>query len=189
MKKLSVKFRDSSSRGWFAYELYNQMHKNKNIWVITNDLGYHVLDFIKRDFPERFINVGAAEQAMIGIAVGLALQNKIPVVYSITTFLLYRPFETIRNYLHHEKIPVRLVGAGRDKDYEHEGISHWAEEDKKIMQILSNIEARWPNTNEEITTLVAEMVNQDKPWYINLRRAKGDTVKKQTKRLKRGNQL
>lgn len=178
MKKLPVKFRYSSSRGIFAYELYNQMLKNNDIWVITNDLGYHVLDFIKRDFPERFINVGAAEQSMIGIAIGLALQNKIPFVYSITSFLIYRPFETIRNYMHHEKIPIRLVGVGRDKDYEHEGISHWAEEDKKIMQILNNIEARWPDSNEEIPALVEEMVNKDKPWYINLQRKKGDTMKK-----------
>lgn len=170
MKKLSTRFRHDSLRGWFAYELYNQMLKNPDIWVITGDMGYKMLDFIRRDFPERFINVGAAEQAMIGVAIGLALQNKISFVYSITPFLLYRPFEAIRNYIHHEKIPVRLVGSGRNKDYEHDGISHWAKEDKKIMSVLSNIEARWPDENKEMPTLVEEMVNIDKPWYINLRR-------------------
>lgn len=170
MKKLPIKFRHNSQRGWFAYELYNQMCENKNIYLITGDLGYHVLDFIKRDFPDRFINVGAAEQAMMGIAVGLALKNKIPIVYSITTFLLYRPFETIRNYLHYEKIPVRLVGSGRNKDYQHEGISHWAEEDKKIMKILNNIDSRWPDKNEEIVALVKEMITKDRPWYVNLQR-------------------
>jgi transketolase len=51
------------------------------------------------------------------------------VVYSITPFVLYRPFEWIRNYLDHEKIPVKLVGGGRDKDYGYLGFSHWAEED------------------------------------------------------------
>lgn len=178
MRMLSVKHRGSAPRSWFAYELYRHMFKNKNIWVITNDLGYHVLDFIKKDFPERFINVGAAEQAMVGIAAGLALQNKIPFVYSITSFLIYRPFETIRNYLHYEKIPVRLVGAARDREYEHEGISHWAEEDRDVMKILNNIEARWPDENEEITQIVKEMVNINKPWYLNLRRSKGDTTKK-----------
>lgn len=170
MKKLATKYRHDSFRGWFAYELYNQMSKNPNIWVITGDLGYKMLDFIKRDFPDRFINVGAAEQAMIGIAVGLALQNKIPVVYSITTFLIYRPFETIRNYLHYEKIPVKLIGSGRNKDYKHDGISHWAEEDKQIMSVLSNIEARWPETKGEMHQLVKDMIDETKPWYINLRR-------------------
>ncbi len=170
MKKLSVKFRHNSQRGYFAYELYNQMVKNKNIWVITGDLGYHVLDFIKRDFPERFINAGASEQAMVGIGVGLALQNKIPIVYSITTFLLYRSFETIRNYINHEKISVKLVGSGRDKNYEHEGFSHWSKEDRKVMKILSNIKSHWPESNEELPELIAEMINQDKPWYLNLKR-------------------
>lgn len=170
MKKLSLKYRHNSQRGWFAYELYNQMLKNHNIWVIVGDLGYKMFDFIRRDFPDRFINVGSAEQSMVGIAIGLALQNKIPFVYSITPFLLYRPFETLRNYAHHENIPIRLVGSGRNKDYKHDGISHWAEEDKKIMSVLNNIEANWPDENKEIPVLVEEMVNIDKPWYINLRR-------------------
>ncbi|MDO8573475.1 MAG: hypothetical protein Q7R77_01865 [Candidatus Daviesbacteria bacterium] len=170
IKRLPLKYRHDSLRGWFAYELYNQMLKNHNIWVITGDLGYKMFDFIKRDFPERFINVGAAEQAMIGVAIGLALQNKIPFVYSITPFLIYRPFETLRNYLHHESIPVRLVGSGRNKDYKHDGISHWAQEDKAVMSILNNIESKWPNTKEEISALVEKMVNESKPWYINLRR-------------------
>lgn len=170
MKKLSTKFRHNSQRGWFVYELYNQMLKNNNIWVVVGDLGYKMFDFIRRDFSNRFINVGSAEQAMIGIAIGLALQNKIPFVYSITPFLIYRPFETLRNYLHHEKIAIRMVASGRNKDYRHDGISHWAQEDKKLMSILKNIEARWPQTNEEIPRLVREMVNIDKPWYINLRR-------------------
>lgn len=177
MKKLPVKFRNDSIRGWCVYEIYNQMLKNRNIWVITGDLGYHVLDLIRRDFPDRFINAGAAEQSMMGIAVGLALQNKIPFVYSITSFLLYRPFETIRNYLHHEKIPVKLIGVARNRDYEEEGISHWAEEDKQVMSIFTNIESRWPETKEEVSQLIKEMVKNKKPYYINLQREKGDTVK------------
>ena len=97
-------------------------------------------------------------------------KNKIPIVYSITTFLLYRPFETIRNYLHYENIPVKLIGSGRDKDYIHDGISHWAQEDKKIMSILNNIKSYWPNNLEEIDTLVNKMIKDKKPYYINLKR-------------------
>lgn len=170
MKKLSPKLRHNSQRGWFAYELYNQMIKNPNIWVVTGDLGYKMFDFIRRDFPDRFINVGAAEQSMIGIAIGLALRNKIPFVYSITPFLIYRPFEALRNYLHYENIPIKLVGGGRGQDYKHDGISHWADEDKEIMSILKNIQSRWPEEKEEIPALIKEMVNINKPWYINLRR-------------------
>lgn len=170
IKPLPRKFRHDSLRGWFAFELYNQMAIDENIWVLTGDLGYKMLDFIKRDFPERFLNVGSAEQAMIDIAVGLALKGKKPFVYSITTFLLRRPYEALYLYLHTEGIPVRLIGAGRDRDYALYGISHWSNDDKDIMNILKNIESRWPTEKKEIPNLVKQMVNVKKPWYINLSR-------------------
>ena len=161
-----------SMRGWFAYELYYQMKKNKNIWLIVGDLGYKVFDSHFKDFPKRTINAGAAEQSMIGISVGLALENKIPFCYSITPFLLYRPFETIRNYLNHEKIPVKLIGSGRNKDYKHDGFSHWAEEDIFIPKLIPNIECFWPSKKEQISSIMEEIINNNNPVYLNLRRCK-----------------
>ena len=157
-------------RRCFVNILHEKMRVNKKIWVVTADLGYKMWDEIKIDYPDRFINVGAAEQAMIGLGVGLALEGKIPFVYSITPFLLYRPFETIRNYINNEKIPVKLIGAGRNCDYCHDGFSHWCEEDKEIMKILSNIKPRWPEENSEIKGLIEEMLENGKPYYINLRK-------------------
>ena len=162
--------RHDSQRGWFAYELYQQMRRDDDIWVITGDLGYGMLDNIRDTFRDRFVNCGASEQAMMGIACGLALEGKKPFVYSITTFLLYRPFETIRNYINNEGIPVRLVGSGRDKDYVHDGFSHWSEDAGEILGCLPNINTLWPAEKEEIPNLVAQMVKEDKPWFISLRR-------------------
>ncbi len=162
--------RHDSIRGWFAFELYNQMARNENIWVLTGDVGYRMLDRIKDDFPERFLNCGASEQAMLGIGIGLAQEGKIPFVYSITPFLLFRPFETIRNYVHREQAPVRLVGSGTGRDYVHDGYSHWPEEERAILRILNNIEAHWPDDKSVIPMLVERMVTENKPWYLNLRR-------------------
>lgn len=170
MKVLGTKHRYSNMKGWFAYELYKQMAKNKKIWVIVGDLGYKMFDYIRRDFPDRFINVGASEQTMIGVSIGLALEGKIPIVYTITPFLLYRPFETIRNYINYERIPVKLIGAGRGKNYFDHGFCHWAQEDKKVMRIFKNIESSWPNKLDEIPNLVRKIIKSDKPWYINLKR-------------------
>jgi transketolase len=170
MKNLDIEYRHDSMRGWFAYELYRHMAQDERIWLVVGDLGYKAFDYIKRDFPNRFLNCGAAEQAMMGIATGLALNGKLPFVYSITTFLLYRPFETIRNYINHEKIPVKLIGAGRYRDYAHDGFSHWAEEDKEVLRIFNNIEALWPENKEEMPKIVEKMIKDNKPWYINLRR-------------------
>ena len=157
-------------RAFFAQCIYEKMKKNKNIYVVVNDLGYKMWDKIRKDFPDKFINVGAAEQTLIGVAVGLALSGKTPIVYSITTFLLYRPFETIRNYINYEKIPVKLVGSGRNKEYAHDGISHWAEEDKKVMKIFTNIKSYWPEDIKEVEKLVNKMLKDNKPYYINLKR-------------------
>lgn len=167
MKKTSIY---PSIRGHFAYYLHKQMSKNNNIYLITGDLGYKMWDKIREDFPERFINAGASEQAMMGLAVGLALEGKIPFVYSITTFLLYRPFETIRNYINYEKIPVRLVGSGRERDYLHDGISHWPEEEQQIMKIFKNIKSLRPEKIEEIPALIKKIVRINRPWYVNLKR-------------------
>ena len=170
MKKFDLKNRHESMRGWFAHELYRQMAKNPKIILVVGDFGYKVFDYIQRDFPERFINAGASEQAMIGIAVGMALIGKIPVAYTVSSFLLYRPFETIRNYLHYENIPVKLIGSGRNKDYFDHGLCHWSEEDKKVMKIFKNIDAKWPENLDEIPGLVDDMIKSNKPWYVNLRR-------------------
>ncbi len=133
-------------------------------------VGYGVFDKIRRDFPERFVNTAAAEQSMIGISVGLAIEGKIPVVYTITPFLLYRPFETIRNYLNRDGIPVKLIGSGRDRDYGHDGFSHYAEEDRRVMQIFSGIEAYWPETREEIPKILDRILASSRPCYLNLRK-------------------
>ena len=128
----------------FASFLHSEMSYNENIVLITGDLGYGLWDKIKIDYPDRFYNVMSSEQLMLGAAVGLAMENFIPIVYSITPFTIYRPFELLRNYLHHENIPVKIVGGGRDKDYGYLGFSHWAEEDIKILSTLENIKLYKP---------------------------------------------
>ena len=154
----------------FADELHAHMKRNNKIVVLTADLGYRVWDQIHIDYPDRFFSVGAGEQALIGIAIGMALEGKIPIVFSITPFLLYRPFETIRNYLNKEKIPVKLVGSGRNKEYQHDGFSHWSEEDKRVMKIFSHITSVWPKTADAVSNLFPAMIYDNKPWYINLKR-------------------
>jgi transketolase len=145
-----------------------EMKLNPNIWVLLGDVGYGVWDEARRLFPDRVLNMGAAEQSMMGVAVGLAAAGKIPVVYTITPFLLYRPFETVRNYLHHEQVPVKLVGSGRGRDYAKHGFSHWAEEDADVMKVLSNINPYWPNSEAEMEKIFAEFINQPCPAYLNL---------------------
>jgi transketolase len=157
-------------RKYFSTKLHEEMAANEEIILIVGDLGYGLWDRIRIDFSDRFYNVGSAEQLMVGSAIGLAMEGKTPVVYSITPFLLYRPFELIRNYLDHEKIPVKLVGGGRDKDYGYLGFSHWAHDDKTIMKSFKNVKTYHPKDEKELDKKFNKFINSKKPCYINLKR-------------------
>ena len=152
----------------FSELLHKEMKSNRKIVLITGDLGYGLWDKIKLDFPDRFYNVGSAEQLMVGIGVGLSMEGYIPILYSITPFLLYRPFELIRNYINHEKIPVKLVGGGRDKDYGYLGFSHWGHDDKQIMSCFPNIVTKHPETENIMESYFHKFINDYKPYYLNL---------------------
>ena len=80
-----------SMRAKFAYEIHLRMTTEERIFVVTGDLGYKMWDQVKRDFPDRFINVGAAEQVLVGVSVGLALRGKIPFALLILEILIRPP--------------------------------------------------------------------------------------------------
>lgn len=154
----------------FKDELFEYMAKDPRIWVVTGDLGYGMFDRIRDTYPERFINTGAAETSMMDIAVGLSLEGKIPFVYSITPFLLYRPFEAIRTYINHEKLNVKLIGGGRDSDYKHDGFSHYAGDDYLFMENFKYITSVWPEDVKEMKLWLKRAIASDRPFYINLKR-------------------
>ena len=154
----------------FADRLHLEMRKNKDIVVLTGDLGYGLWDRIRIDYQDRFFNVGSSEQLMMGMASGFAMEGKIPVVYSITPFLLYRPFEFVRNYVNHEKLPVKLIGGGRDRDYGYLGFSHWAEEDKQIMKNFKNIKMVHPSNVDVMNDNFKYVIDKKTPLYMNLKR-------------------
>ena len=152
----------------FFQLLAEEMAINKEIILLTADLGYGLLDNIRDTYPNRFYNVGSSEQLMIGCAAGFALEKKIPICYSITPFLLYRPFEFIRNYMQFENLPIKLAGGGRDKDYGHLGYTHWAEDDLNILNAFSNIQKMKPATEIELQLDFKNFLYNNQPSYINL---------------------
>jgi transketolase len=158
-------------RKLFAKTVLEEMSVNPNIILITADMGYGLWDDVKNTYPKNFFNVGSAEQLMIGCAGGFALEGKIPICYSITPFAIYRPFEFIRNLMNIEKLPIKIAGGGRDKDYGYLGFTHWAEEDMSILSILHNIKNLKPSkdfSEEILCDLFKITINSPYPSYINL---------------------
>lgn len=100
------------TRRMFFRALTLAARENDNLVFLTGDLGYNFMEPFAQEFPDRFINCGIAEQNMVGVAAGLALAGKKPVVYSNSIFLLYRAGEQIRSDIVYPKLPVTLVGTG-----------------------------------------------------------------------------
>lgn len=150
--------------------LFKEMKTNKDIYMIFIDLGWPRVDEFLHEFPDRAITVGAAEQTALDIAVGLAYENKIPFVYTITPFL-FRGFETIRTYIDHDNLNVKLIGAGRDEDYSFDhGFSHDAKDTEKIFNLFENITQIWPTDKIEIETMVQAMIKNKRPEFLSLGR-------------------
>ena len=88
----------------------------------------------------------------------------------MTPFILYRPFEFIRNYVDYESIPVKLIGSGRNKDYDWLGWSHWATDDVEHTNGFKNILKYWPKDADEMKVQFNEILLNKKPVYLNLSR-------------------
>lgn len=154
----------------FSQALEQRMEKDESIHLVTGDLGFGMFDSIEKRFPDRFHNVGSAEQLMMLTAIGLSLSGKKPITYTISPFY-WRCAEQIRNYCMHEGVKVLMVGSGRHKDYAHDGFSHDATDIENLFSALK-IGVMFPY---EATDAILELDyyledGQRAPWFLNLKR-------------------
>src|SRR3954454_19018313 len=126
-------------RATFVRTLCELADRDPRVVFMTGDLGYTVVEPFAERHPDRFFNVGVAEQNMVGLATGLAEAGFIPFVYSIATFATLRPYEFIRNGPVKHRLPVRIAGVGGGFDYGPDGTSHHALEDIAITRALPGL--------------------------------------------------
>ncbi|OGK24596.1 hypothetical protein A3D76_00525, partial [Candidatus Roizmanbacteria bacterium RIFCSPHIGHO2_02_FULL_37_9b] len=149
-------------------QVYKLMKKDKNIYFLAGDLGYTAVEQIEKDFPERFINVGVAEQNMLGIASGLALSGKKVYVYSIISFLIMRSYEQIRNDICFHDLDVTLLGIGGGMSYGYLSSTHFALEDIAIMRVLPNMSIFSPADEIEAVLGVKKLYKYRHPLYLRI---------------------
>lgn len=132
-------------RNTFSETLYAEATANPDVYIVVADISpAGSMAKFSSEYPERFINVGVAEQSMIGIAAGLALKDCQPFAYTIATFSLYRPFEMIRDDLCYQNLPVTVVGMGAGVIYSTLGGTHHTQEDIAIASALPNMQVLAP---------------------------------------------
>lgn len=150
---------------------------DERITLLTGDLGYSVLEPFAEKFPDRFYNVGVAEQNLVGIATGLAEAGFIPFVYSIATFVSLRAYEFIRNGPILHKYPVRVIGSGGGFEYGQAGITHHGLEDIGIMRLQPGITVIAPADYEQTRNALLSTWNLEGPVYYRIGKNDNLTVR------------
>lgn len=160
-------------RNAFSEQLYIEAIKSKDIYIVVSDISpVGSMDEFSKKYPEKFINVGVAEQSMIGIAAGLALRGKVAFAYTIATFSLFRPYEMVRVDLCYQNLPVTVVGMGAGIIYSTLGGTHHTMEDVAIASSLPNMQIIAPCDPEETKIVTSYCANQKKgPIYLRLGKA------------------
>jgi transketolase len=155
-------------RDAFIEGLLELARKDESVLLLTADLGFGVLDNFRKELPDQFINVGIAEQNMIGLGTGLALEGHIVFCYSIGNFPTLRCLEQIRNDAAYHDANVKIVSVGGGLSYGQLGMSHHATEDLAIMRALPGVQVIVPATRAEANASATYLYNQSGVNYLRL---------------------
>lgn len=158
-------------RDAFIEKVYNCMYKDKDIFFLSADFGAPKLDKIREQFQERFINVGIAEQNLINISTGLALEGFTVYAYAIAPFLTMRPYEQIRNLslllqIKKDNVNLNLIGIGAGLSYDVSGPTHHCLEDISIIRTLPNFTVFSPSDWSMAEKFVDYSIKVKKPKYL-----------------------
>lgn len=160
----------------FINQLLEEAKNNDKIFLLVGDLGYHVVEPFAELFPNRFINVGIAEQNMAGVAAGLAMTGYNVYIYSIGNFPTLRCLEQIRNDIAYHKANVKIVSVGAGYAYGALGATHQATEDIGAIRTIPNIIVATPGDPVEAKAIATISANYNGPMYIRLGKAGEKTV-------------
>lgn len=166
----------------FINQLIEEARHNDKIFLLVGDLGYHVVEPFAKEFPNRFLNVGIAEQNMTGIAAGLALTGYNVYTYSIGNFPTLRCLEQIRNDVAYHKANVKIVSVGAGYAYGSLGATHQATEDFGALRVIPNMVVATPGDPIEARAISKLSASYDGPMYIRLGKA-GEKVVHKEERL------
>jgi len=155
-------------RPTFIKTLIELARVNKNIYLLTGDVGFSVVEDFQKEFPVRYMNVGIAEQNLIGVAAGLALSGKIVFVYSMASFITTRCFEQIRNDACYHNLRIIIVGVGAGVSYSTFGMSHQTESDVSLMRSIPNMNVICPGDPLEVEAAVKKSIELNSPVYIRI---------------------
>lgn len=160
----------------FIETLGELARKDPRIMLLTGDLGFSVMESYASEFPRQYVNVGVAEQNLVGVAAGLGLSGRICFVYSIANFSTFRCLEQIRNDVVYNRAKVKVVAVGGGLAYGPQGYTHHGVEDIAIMRALPGMTVLAPGDPVETRLATIAAVTHDGPCYLRLGKANEPVV-------------
>ena len=154
--------------------LFMLAEKDSNLMLLTGDLGYGVFEEFEKKHPRQYLNVGVAEQNMMGVAAGLALEGKIVFTYSIGNFPTLRCLEQIRNDACYHELNINIIATGGGFSYGGLGMSHHATEDLAIMRALPGVTVVSPCTEREAELATVELSLRKGVGYLRIDKTKAE---------------
>lgn len=160
-------------RNRFADVFYELGRIDPRLCIVVADISpAGSISKFRTDYPDRFVNTGVAEQAMIGMAAGMAQRGLRPFAYTIATFALFRPYEFVRDDLCYQNLPVTVVGIGGGVTYSTLGATHHAQEDIGLACGLPNMSVIAPCDPDEVESAARWCaVQTGGPVYLRLGKA------------------
>ena len=155
----------------FIEALIASARTHPDIFLVVGDLGFSVVEPFAREFPDRFLNAGVAEQNMTGMAAGLASEGYHVFTYSIANFPTIRCLEQIRNDVCYHKFPVTVVAVGAGLAYGNLGYSHHAVQDLACLRGMPGISIFNPADPGETKMCVESLTANPRPSYLRLGKA------------------
>ena len=157
-------------RDAFFDKLYEIAIRDRGVMVVSADMGAPSLDKFRKDLGSQFVNVGIAEQNMVTIATGLALEGKKVFVYAIMPFATLRCYEIIKVDLSLMNIPVAIIGVGAGFGYDDSGPTHHSTEDITVMRVLPNMTIFSPSDIVMTADFARMSYEMEGPSYLRLDR-------------------
>ena len=163
-------FKNKTMRDSFFDRLYELAKEDKNLYLISADMGAPSLDKFRKDLKKQFINVGIAEENMVLVATGLSLCGKKAYIYAIMPFVTSRCYEMLKVDLSLMNIPVTAIGVGAGFGYDDSGPTHHCTEDITIMRVLPNFHIFSPSDSFMAYKFAEITYKLKSPSYIRLDR-------------------
>lgn len=154
----------------FIQKMEELAERDPRVILVIGDVGFTYMNNYIERFPKQFLNIGVVEQTMMSAVYGMSKAGWKPYVYTMLNFVIFRPYEQLRNDICHQNANVKLFGVGGDVGYNFIGFGHNVEqgEEEKVLAHLPNLHRYYPDSEEITKEIMEREYHREGPSFMKL---------------------